>query len=341
MHLSLITTEAAWAELKTEWDALLKRSITQVPFLLWDYQSAWWQTKGGGEWPAESSQLAIIIALDENTIVGIAPLFASEKADQPRALRFIGQVEVCDYLDLIVTPEVLGCFTNELLAFIGQDPTLKGLTVQLDNVLEDSPSMAALKAAAVKQNWTYQDEILQPSPYIPTPPDWEQYLAGLDKKQRHEIRRKLRNASTQHDSSWYFMQHGEKCQQEMESFLEMMRNEPDKDTFLNPLMVDFMQAVAETACQNEFLQLSFLIMDGEKAGAYLSFINQKKLLVYNSAWNPKFSQFSPGWVLLSHLIQWAIENGFSEVDMMRGNEGYKYKFGGINRHVLSVTLKPA
>ncbi|MGB4595581.1 MAG: hypothetical protein WBI14_06710, partial [Anaerolineaceae bacterium] len=63
-------------------------------------------------------------------------------------------------------------------------------------------------------------------------------MASLDKKQRHEIRRKIRNADTQHDSSWYIMQHGEKCQEEMDVFLGMMRNEPDKDTFLNPLMVD-------------------------------------------------------------------------------------------------------
>ncbi|MGB4595586.1 MAG: GNAT family N-acetyltransferase, partial [Anaerolineaceae bacterium] len=81
-------------------------------------------------------------------------------------------------------------------------------------------------------------------------------------------------------------------------------------------------------------------MDGEKAGAYLSFINGRKLLVYNSAWNPKFSQLSPGWVLLAYLLQWAIENGFSEVDMMRGDENYKYKFGGVDRHVLSVSLRP-
>ena len=341
MHLSLITTEDAWSNLRLEWDALLKRSITQVPFLHWDYLSAWWHTKGGGEWPMDSSSLAIVIARENDQLVGIAPLFISEKPDHPRALRFIGQVEVCDYLDLIAAPQDLERFTSKLLAFVAQEPKLIGLPLLLDNILEESPTIAALKAAAAEQNWHFTDEVLQPSPYIPMAPDWEQYLAGLDKKQRHEIRRKLRNATTQHDSSWYIMQHSENCQEEMDAFLSMMRNEPDKDTFLNPLMVDFMQAVAEAACENEILQLAFLVMDGEKAGAYLSFINDKKLLVYNSAWNPKFSQFSPGWVLLAHMIQWAIENGFSEVDMMRGSESYKYKFGGVDRHVLSVTLKPA
>jgi len=340
MHLSLITTEDAWASLKTEWDLLLARSITQVPFLLWDYIHAWWQTKGGGEWPAEASSLAIITAHEDSQLVGIAPLFISEKPDQPRALRFIGQVEVSDYLDLIADSDKLVSFASAVLEFLYDEPNLKDLPLILENILEDSPTLTAFRTAAAERNWDYDAKILQPSPYIPTAPDWEQYLAGLDKKQRHEIRRKMRNAATQHDSSWYIMQHGEKCQEEMDAFLCMMRNEPEKDTFLNSMMVDFMQAVAEAACQNEILQLSFLVMDGEKAGAYLSFVNDRKLLVYNSAWNPKFSQYSPGWVLLAHLIQWAIENNFTEVDMMRGNENYKYKFGGIDRHVMSISLIP-
>lgn len=339
MRLEMITTEEGWKRLKTEWDSLLKQSVTQVPFLLWDYLFAWWQTMGGGEWPADSAKLAIISARENDELVGIAPFFLSEKPNHPRAIRFIGQVEVSDYLDFIVRPDWLDRFISASLLFLSHEPVLSGLPIQLDNILEDSPTLDSLSRAATEQGWSYQQEILQPSPYIPTAPDWEQYLGSLDKKQRHEIRRKMRNATSQHNASWYVMESDSHCQNEMEDFLSMMRNEPQKDTFLNPLMVDFMQGAAKAACKNDILQLSFILMDGEKAGAYLSFLNDKKLLVYNSAWNPKFSQYSPGWVLLSYLIQWAITHGFSEVDMMRGNESYKYKFGGVDRHVLSVILQ--
>jgi CelD/BcsL family acetyltransferase involved in cellulose biosynthesis len=40
--------------------------------------------------------------------------------------------------------------------------------------------------------------------------------------------------------------------------------------------------------------------------------------------------FSPGWVLLSYLIEWAIENSREKVDFMRGSESYKYKFGAVD-----------
>ena len=337
MHFSIIQTEEDWARLKSEWDALLERSVTKVPFLLWDYQFAWWQKRGGAEWPADS-QLAIITAREDSQLTGIARFFIAEKEGEPPALRFIGQVEVSDYLDFIVPPDSLQPFLTGLLTYLTAEPSLSALPLRLDNFIDTSLSLPALQAAAAQTGRTYAASVLMPSPYIPTAPDWDSYLATLDKKQRHEIRRKIRNAAAQRNASWYIMEHSEHCQQEMDDFLTMMRNEPDKDTFLKPAMVEFMQAAAEAACKNNILHLAFLTMDGEKAGAFLSFINDKKLLVYNSAWNPRFSQFSPGWVLLSFLIQWAIEHHFSEVDMMRGDEDYKYRFGGVDRHVMSVVL---
>ena len=44
----------------TEWNALLSESITDVPFLRYEYLSAWWSTRGGGEWPG--AELALVSA---------------------------------------------------------------------------------------------------------------------------------------------------------------------------------------------------------------------------------------------------------------------------------------
>jgi CelD/BcsL family acetyltransferase involved in cellulose biosynthesis len=40
-------------------------------------------------------------------------------------------------------------------------------------------------------------------------------------------------------------------------------------------------------------------------------------------------------VLLAKVINWAIEKELTEVAMMRGDEEYKYRIGGIDRHVVS------
>ena len=63
-----------------------------------------------------------------------------------------------------------------------------------------------------------------------------------------------------------------------------------------------------------------------------------KLWGYNSAVNRDFLELSPGWVLLAHQIRWACEHGRTELDFMRGDEAYKYRFGAVDRHVVARPL---
>jgi len=55
---------------------------------------------------------------------------------------------------------------------------------------------------------------------------------------------------------------------------------------------------------------------------------RQHIWVYNSGINFEYSAYSPGWVLLAYLLQWANENHRERFDFMRGNEDYKYRFGG-------------
>ncbi|HOR19750.1 MAG TPA: hypothetical protein PLE10_08005, partial [Brevefilum sp.] len=179
--------------LKDSWNQLLGHSASDVPFLTFEYQQAWWQTRGGGEWP-EDSPLAVIAATQGDRLVGIAPLFFAENLTGQPALMFVGAVEVSDFLDFIVNPQDLRPFLSGLLDFLSVDDDLPHWEfLDLYNLLETSPTLAALESEAKKRGWEHQQTHLQPAPYIPLPGDYETYLAGLDKKQRHEIRRKNRN----------------------------------------------------------------------------------------------------------------------------------------------------
>jgi CelD/BcsL family acetyltransferase involved in cellulose biosynthesis len=86
------------------------------------------------------------------------------------------------------------------------------------------------------------------------------------------------------------------------------------------------------------LQLAFLTVGEVKAAAYLNFDFLNRIWVYNSGIDPRFSEHSPGWVLLGYLLKWANENNRFEFDFMRGNEDYKYRFGAIDRTVVRVHI---
>ncbi len=101
-----------------------------------------------------------------------------------------------------------------------------------------------------------------------------------------------------------------------------------------------MTAALASAFQHGYLWLAFLEVGGVKAAAAVNFDYKNKLWGYNSGVGRDFIELFPGWVLLAHQIQWACEHGRTEFDFMRGDEEYKYRFGGVNKYVMRVVIIP-
>ncbi len=140
------------------------------------------------------SGLVLITATENDQLVGVAPLFFTKNLDERPALMFVGAIEVSDFLDFLVRKSDLSEFLSGLLDFRVNSTHLPPWEVlDLHNILEDSPTLPALTAEAQRRGWSHEQTRLQPSPFIPLPGDFDAYLAQIDKKQRHEIRRKLRN----------------------------------------------------------------------------------------------------------------------------------------------------
>ena len=156
---------------------------------------AWWRTLGGGEW--QQGELHIVAARDaQGRLVGIAPLFFTQNLQGEPALMLLGSIEISDYLDIIWL--VHRQWSHSLSSFLTTWTAHRrppGRCLDWYNLLEDlaDPACAGAGRSASAAGRLHQEQ-LQPCPYIPLPGDWETYLAGIDKKQRHEIRRKMRRA---------------------------------------------------------------------------------------------------------------------------------------------------
>jgi CelD/BcsL family acetyltransferase involved in cellulose biosynthesis len=320
-----------------DWNALLAESMTDVPFLRYEYLAAWWQTLGGGEW--KDAALSLVTAHEGDRLIGIAPLFRTTNHDGLPALMLLGSIEISDYLDVIVRKEDLSRFLGGVLDELASQPPDAWSVLDWYNLPDSSPTLAALKEESAKRGWTCVEEIYKPTPSIPLPGDWETYLAGIDKKQRHEIRRKMRRAEeSDQQVRWYIVEDEQQLDAEVEAFFALMANDPEKAVFLTESMRAQMHATAQTAFREGYLQLAFMEVFGQKTAGYFNLDYGNKIWVYNSGLDRKFMELSPGWVLLGYLLQWANEHKRLEFDFMRGDEDYKYKFGGQNRHVMRVKL---
>jgi CelD/BcsL family acetyltransferase involved in cellulose biosynthesis len=181
------------------------------------------------------------------------------------------------------------------------------------------------------------------APLLTLPDSFDAYLASLAKRDRHELRRKLRRAEGVDGLRWYVVdgEFASELEPEVEAFLNLMaRSRPDKADFMTPRMRRFFHAGVRAAHRGGWLQLAFLEIEGYKAATYLNFDYGDQLLVYNSGYEPEaVSGFSPGIVLIARLIEQAIRQGKRAVDFMRGAEEYKYRLGAKDVWVHHLTVE--
>jgi CelD/BcsL family acetyltransferase involved in cellulose biosynthesis len=339
MHIATVNTLPELISLEKEWNDLLALSASHVPFLRHEYITAWWQGLGGGEW--SKGELYVVTARQENgELVGIAPLFLTDNREGEPALMLLGSIEISDYLDIIARPEDIAAFMEALLAYLADEQLPGSHLLDWYNLLESSPTLPTLRTAADKLGWTHSEQPLQHCPYIALPGDWEKYICGIDKKQRHEIRRKMRRSEEYYlPVRWYICQDGDTLDQDLDDFMQLMANDADKAKFLTPAMREQMHAIVHAAFKAGWLQLAFIEVDGQKAAGYLNFDYLDHIWVYNSGLDFHFGELSPGWVLLGYLLEWANENQRKYFDFMRGDEDYKYRFGAVDRQVMRVILR--
>ena len=318
-----------------EWNELLTESISDTPFLRYEYQQAWWEHRGGGEW--KNAQLILVTAREGERLVGIAPLFIAEYEEQP-ALLLNGSIEISDYLDLIVRKDDHANFVTGLLDYLASALADNWSKLDWYNLPDDSPTLAALKAEAEKRGWAHLEEIYRPTPRVAFTGDFEEYLSRIDKKQRHELRRKMRRAEESGRVKFTIIPKEVDIEPELETFFHLMIQDPNKASFLKEVMRDQMSTSLRAAHDYGYLWLAFLEVDGVKAAASLNFDYKGKLWGYNSGVSRDHMELSPGWVLMGHVFQWCCENGRYEFDFMRGDEDYKYRLGGVNRFVMRAKV---
>ena len=324
---------SVFQELKSEWNDLLKRSVTDTLFLTWEWQSVWWQYLGTG-------QLCVITVRDDDgTLIGIAPLFQETWRDgKTKSVSLIGCVDVSDYLDLIVArghEERVYTALGDVLASSDFPTWESGL--HLCTIPGSSPTNTQFKAMVEARGWKTDWHLHDVAPVVDLPETWEAYLETLDKKQRHEVRRKLRRVE-EIDNKWYSIDVSSPIDGAIQDFIELhKKSRPDKHVFMAPHMQEFFVNMARQLHPHGWLQLDFLEIDGVRAAAILNFVYQNDVLVYNSGYDPiQYGALSPGIVLFARSIQDAITAKHRRFDFLRGNEEYKYRFGAHDTSIYEL-----
>lgn len=336
MKVDIYTSLDGFALLRNEWNDLLCRSVTDVIFLTWEWQHTWWTTYACGE------LLLISVRDDDGRLIGIAPWFIQER-DGERIIRTVGCVDVTDYVDVIADREAVHQVLAQLAA------SLRALADRFDRInlcnIPEASLTYRLFPDQLRLCGFEADMILQEvCPVIHLPSTWDDYLAMLDKKQRHELRRKIRRAENEVRIRYYTLTSDTDFDIAVEKFLTLMaESQPAKAEFLaDQQNAQFFRRILRVVHERGWLRLSFLDMNDVPTAAYCCFDYNREIQVYNSGLRPDHcAHLSPGIVLLCYDIQQAIESGHVLFDFLRGNEAYKYRMGAQDTRIYKLIARLA
>ena len=316
----------SFQEIQTEWEELLTLSPVNTLFLTPQWQQVWWDTFGDGK------KMAGFYVRTSEGVMAIASL-----ARQGNAVTFMGGPETFDYNDFMVRPGFEPTFFGQLLQCLEQ----KNFdTLTLYSLAENSPTLAYLPERARQEGYSVEVAEEDVAPGLALPSTWEDYLAQLSKKNRHELRRKFRRLESTENWRWYCVDEEDQAMARLDDFLRLMRmSDLEKERYMTEQRETFFRNIARLTSQMGLLKLFFLEMNGETVATALCFDYGSSRLLYNSGYNPDYGYFSVGLLLNALCLGDAIDRGKEYFDFLRGSEPYKYHLGGQNHSLYQMVVK--
>jgi CelD/BcsL family acetyltransferase involved in cellulose biosynthesis len=365
------------------WDERAFLNPYATPFSTWAFHRAWWDAYG------DNAHDQTIVVVDQAAPAGatgaapvaIAPLMhrhvvEPSDAETRTTIRhadalpltqvppdacavYFGASYHADYATLLGHPADLPAAAEAVVDQLAVDPghPEPWKIVDLRRLRQADPATDAFATAFARremaEGWTLnvEREDVCPVVRLPEGADFEAYLATLAKKERHEIRRKIRRAEAVGPVE---LVESTDPLVDLDEFIDLHQRKwgerglfPDTiggrqgRAFVRRLFELFGAATSgpDAVADHPTVHLGFLTIAGQRVAAEIHFETAGSLLYYNAGVDPNARALSPGVVQLELLVRRAIERGKCRVDLLRGNEPYKYEWGAIDEPVQRILVR--
>jgi CelD/BcsL family acetyltransferase involved in cellulose biosynthesis len=285
------------------------------PFILPTWMKIWWQHFRPDIEPY------LISVRDDQQVIGVAPLQVNNYTAS-----LVGGDNVCDYLDFIVVPSRENDFFNAIIEVLRKQNTKQ---LNLGLLRPDSVVVSKFTDFARTSNLNVSLTKEDVSSEMDLPSTFEEYLALLNTKQRHEVRRKLRRLSEAGHINYRFFNGDSGLDSLLDTFLHLFSLARDeKAHFMTPEMTVFFHALSHSLAEIGLLRFGLLEIDTKPAAMVMCFDYNNTIYLYNSGFDPQYDSLSVGLMSKVLTIQESIRLGNKRFEFLKGNEIYKERLGG-------------
>ena len=308
------------------WNALLHTGDTDVVYLAWQWQRAWWKTMGRG-------RLLLVAAERDGRVVALAPFYADS-----RMVFFVGSgsADYMDFIGDISDPAVLDVLLETARA---QVPGFVGF--RLYCVLETSRTAMLLKAAANRLDFQCYEEKRWPAPVVDLATDAEAARAAAIGRRLSKRDRYFQNRGP---LTLRQFTDGESIIPHLETFFEQHITRwamaGDESPFLHRPHRTLLEQLTRSAAETGWLRFSVLDWDGRPIAFEYGLCYENTYFGGPSSFAVDLASRCPGQVLLRRLVLSAIDDGVGTYDLGVGDEPYKFQLATGLRHVCTWGLYP-
>jgi CelD/BcsL family acetyltransferase involved in cellulose biosynthesis len=317
------------------WRRVAAASPAATVFQTWEWTETWWKYHGRGR------RLWALHFVADGESIGFAALYLSAAPTPLRVARFVG-TGGSDYLDVIAMPGHEDGVATAFREYLGENKR-RWDWIDLQQV---RPEAVALRTSADEGRSAGGADVArwigETCPFLPLAPTWDTFRKTLGKKLRQNVGYYARALEKQYAVE-YRLATPETLSADLDDFFELHQRRWNQrwlpGAFASRRARAFHADVAAALLKADMLRLHLLSLDGETRAAIYCFQKGGSCTYYLGGFEPSLARLSLGTVLTAHAMRVAIDTDRAgEFDFLRGNEGYKYRWGALDRFNCRLSL---
>jgi len=314
-------------KLAPRWRDLLPNSGEDDVFLRPEWIGSWWKNWG------DQHKMCSLVVLRNGEVVGIAPMMLSPRGRVMRwtKMQFLA-TGPSDHLGVISQnqdPDVLEAIWRHVQGMKCWD------VLELRELWKPAPTYASFM-----RFFPNFECVRGTSPYVDLSVGEEQYFNFVPGVKKHQRRywKKLRKSYDVEYREYYPPEDLRPRLEELKH-INMKRWEGEGTSpFILPRMERFLSTMVGEPAASLGLTFRGLYSGDQVIALNLGFVHRKRYLYYISGHDSKFAHYSPGSVLRSKILGECLNQGFDELDFLRGPENHKLQYNAKDRGLISVRL---